>query len=251
MWGLILTRKNVLITGVNRGIGKAALELFLLEGYNVIGTIRQNTEEFDNFKKTLSIENDQWIKILKFDITNYEEVSFNIKNLYKDNIILDVLVNNAGVPHGSIFEMTPVKKIKNIFETNFFSQINLIQLVLRMMKKSNSPSIINIGSLSGVIGGKGNIAYGSSKAALMYTTKVMAEEFAIYNIRVNSIAPNVTKTEMLKQMDPKSHDKLIEYSFQKRSGSVGDICNLIVFLASSKSSYLNGQIIRIDGGMLS
>ena len=158
-------------------------------------------------------------------------------------------MNNAGVASGSIVEMTSQKNLKDIFDVNFFSQIRLTQLLLKYLKKSKNSSIINIGSIVSQIPERGTLAYGSSKAAFMHATKIMSNEFSNYKIRVNGICPNVTNTKMLQKMDQNSKDKLILRSFSKRTCEPIEVANLVMFLASKKSEYINGQIIRLDGGM--
>ena len=211
--------------------------------------LEKQTLSFQNIYLTLKKKTKQTVDLLEFDLENEEEMKSKIQSLYKKNITLDVLVNNAGIPSGSIFEMTSLKNLKKIFEVNFFAQIRLTQLLIRLLKKSKSSSIINLGSISGLIADRGTLAYGSSKAALMFATKVMANELATYKIRVNAIAPNATKTKMLDKMDESAKKFLIEQSFLNRESLPNEVADLVLYLASDKSTYLNGQIIRLDGGM--
>ena len=151
-----------------------------------------------------------------------------------------------GIPGGSLTEMTSIKSLREIFEINFFSQIKVIQLLLRLLKKSKNGSIINIGSISGLFAERGNLAYGSSKAALMFATKIMAKEFSVYNIRVNSIAPTVTETDMLKKMDENAKDKLLKDANLKKPLSPMDVANKALYLASDETINISGQIIEIN-----
>ena len=187
--------------------------------------------------------------VLKFDLTNENQVKKSILKIDKKKLKINVLINNAGVASGSIFEMTSINIMKKVFEVNFFSQLKFIQLMLKNLKKSQSSSIINIGSLSGIVAERGFISYGSSKAALMYATKILSNELSNYGIRVNAIAPNITKSKMLNLMSKKSIESFKEQSFLKKECTVNDIANLISFLASDDAKYLNGQVIRLDGGM--
>jgi len=145
--------------------------------------------------------------------------------------------------------MTSQKNLKEIFDINFFAQIKITQLVLKYLKESENASIINIGSISGKIPDRGNLAYGCSKTALMHATKIMANEFSNYKIRVNGINPNVTNSKMLKQMSDSAKEKLINNSYLKRACEPKEIAELIFFLSTKNSNYINGQVIDINGGM--
>ena len=243
----MLTGKTAFLTGSNRGIGKAILIKFLENGADIICAVRKIDPEFKDFIQLNSKKLKNKIKILEFNLGDEVQMSNAIQSLYKEKITLDILVNNAGIAGGSLFEMTSIKNLKNIFEINFFSQIKLTQLLLRLLKKSKKASIINIGSVSGIDGERGTITYGSSKAALMFATKVMAKEFSVYNIRVNSIAPSATNTDMLNQMDKAAKKKLLENSSLEKPLSVEEVADKVLFLASEKSINVNGQIIKIDG----
>ena len=245
-----MVRKTVFITGANRGIGKKALHAFLIDGYDIICSVRQKNKEFQEYVSLLPIKKNQTIRILEFDIVDHKKVKQEITLLYKDKVVLDVLINNAGIADGSLFEMTSIKKLKEVFEVNFFSQLYITQLLLRLLKKSKYGSIINIGSISGIRADRGTLSYGSSKAALMHSTKIIANELSNYGIRVNSIAPNITATDMLNKMEPKTKQGLLDQTFLNRVCKPEEISDLILFLASEKSAYINGQIFRLDGGMI-
>ena len=147
-----------------------------------------------------------------------------------------------------MIHMKGLKFLKqNYYCDKYLSQIKLIQLTLRLLKKSSNSSVINIGSISGLLSERGTLSYGSSKAALMYATKIMAKEFAVYKIRVNSIAPSVAKTDMLKNMDPNSIKKLLTLSSLKEPLDVDKIADKVLYLASDSSKKVNGEIIKIDG----
>ena len=245
----MLSGKTALITGSNGGIGRAIIDTFVENGSNLICTIRKSDSEFSDYLSKIKKKPKQYIEILEFDLEDEENTKKQIQTLYKKDITLDVLVNNAGMPSGSVFEMTSSKNLKKVFEVNFFAQIRLAQLLIRLLKKSKNSSIINLGSLSGLVAERGTLAYGSSKAALMFATKVMANELSAYNIRVNAIAPSATKTKMLDKMNKDAKKLLIEKSFLRRECLPNEVADLVLYLASDKSKYLNGQIIRLDGGM--
>jgi 3-oxoacyl-[acyl-carrier protein] reductase len=240
----MFVKKNILITGCSRGIGKSLVEKFLLQGANLICCVRKNSNDFKNFiKKNKNSSN--VLQILEFDLKDEEEMKKSIKFIYENKINIDILINNAGMPQGSIFEMTPIKLIKEVFEINFFSQLKLVQLLLKSLKQSKDGVIINIGSVSGLEPLRGNISYGTSKAALMFSTQILAEELKNYNIRVNSFAPSLTNTNMMSLMDEKSKKKLMKLSKIEKPYSVNEVAEKILILASEKFTNINGKIFTM------
>lgn len=241
----MLKGKTALITGANGGIGRSIVNLFLKNNANVICLIRKSDKQFNKYVKRLSKN----ITVIESDLTDEINLKRQVEKAFSNKKKLDILVNNAGKASGSIIEMTSQKNLKEIFNVNFFSQIRLTQLVLKYLKNSKKPSIVNIGSVSAKIADRGTLAYGCSKIAMMHATKIMANEFSNYKIKVNGICPNATNTKMLKKMDSKSRDTLISRSFMKKPCEPIDVANLILYLSSKNSEYINGQIIFMDGGM--
>jgi len=244
---MLLLNKTVLITGCNGGIGKVLCKKFVSNGANIICCIRKKDNKFYKYVKILSKKYKRKIKMLLFDLENEKQITKSINSLYKNNTTIDVLINNAGIASGSLIEMTLLKDLKKVFQVNFFSQIYIIQKLLKLLKKSNTPSIINICSIAGLLNHRGTMAYGSSKAALIFATKVMANEFSLYNIRVNAIAPSAVNIGMYKRMDKNSKKLLLKDSFLKKPISVEQIANKILYLASEKSLKDNGKIIIMNG----
>jgi 3-oxoacyl-[acyl-carrier protein] reductase len=244
----ILTGKVALITGCNRGIGKSILTAFASNGADIWACARKPSEEFvkmiDKLSQTCSVE----INPMYFDLSNEAEIKANIRELYYGKNGIDILVNNAGISHGSFIQMTPINQVRQVFEVNFFSQLLLTQLISKIMLKLKHGNIINISSIAGIDPSSGNIAYGSSKAALIYATKVMAREFAPY-IRVNAIAPGLTGTAMAEEMEKKAKENMIHGNFMNRLAEPDEIANTALFLASDQSSFVNGQVLRVDGGI--
>lgn len=245
----MLKGKNVLITGTNRGIGKSVLEIFAQDGANIIAHSRNKNEEHEKYLKEISAKNNINIFPIYFDLNDKLKIKEVFKTFYKDKIAIDILVNNAGIAHGGYFQMTPVSKIKEVFEINLFSQMEITQYVLKIMSKQNSGAIINLASIAGLDLEQGNSAYGVSKAAIIAWTKTLALEMARYNIRVNAVAPSLADTNMAKQMEEKSGISMLEKSAMKRLANPDEIAKTILFLASDNASFITGQVIRIDGGM--
>lgn len=244
-----LVGKTALITGCNRGIGKEILSLFAKEGASVIACVRKENIEFISFISELSLKCAVSIEPLYFDISNEEEIKAAMKSLLQKKTKIDILVNNAGIATGAFLQMTSMKQLKDVFQINFFSHVLITQFVSRMMMKERMGCIINMGSIAGLENFGGYSAYGSSKAALMYFTKTIARELAPYNIRVNSIAPGLTDTGMAGLMEDKAWKEMVGRSDLNRLGEPKEIAELALFLASDKSSFITGQIIRADGGM--
>jgi 3-oxoacyl-[acyl-carrier protein] reductase len=245
----LLQNKVALITGSNRGIGKAILETYACNGATIWACARKESEEFNHYLSDLSLKFNVIIKPLYFDLINEAEIKeiFNSNHLLKERI--DILVNNAGIAFGGLFQMTSVRQLKNVFEVNFFSQVLITQYVSKIMIRQGSGSIINMSSVVGLDPDPGYLAYGSSKAALIYMTKVIAKELASKNIRINAIAPGLTETDMASQMEEKAKRTLIESSSMNRMASPTEIADAALFLASDMSSFITGQVIRVDGGM--
>ena len=244
-----LERKTALITGCNRGIGKEILSLFVSEGASIIACVRKETPDFISFISELSLKYAVSIELLVFDISNEEEIKAAMKSLVQKKVKIDILVNNAGIATGAFLQMTSMKQLREVFQINFFFHVLITQLVSRIMLKEKKGCIINMGSIAGLENFAGYTAYGSSKAALMCFTKTIARELAPYNIRVNSIAPGLTDTGMAGQMEDKAWKEMVGRSDLNRLGDPKEIAELALFLASDKSSFITGQIIRADGGM--
>lgn len=241
--------KNVMITGTNRGIGRAMLEAFAKEGANIWAHARKETPEFTENLKCVSETYDVEIMPVFFDMTNSLEMKQAIKEIRDSKKIVDVLINNAGVAHGGLFQMTSLEKMRDVFDVNYFAILELTQLISRLMVRQKKGSIINIASVSGLDLKAGNCAYGTSKAALIAATKVLSYELAPQGIRVNAIAPGLTDTNMAVLMEEKAGDTMVRETSLKRLGLPEEIAQTAIFLASDKASFITGQTLRVDGGM--
>lgn len=245
----LLTGKTAVVTGANRGIGKAILEIFGQNGSNIIACARTESSEFTDYVRQLEERCKISVLPVYFDLNDINAVKAATQKIVATKLPVNILVNNAGSATGAIFQMTPLEAMEKNMRVNFTSQIVFSQGLSRYMSRFGAGSIINISSISGVLGTAGTLAYGSSKAAMILATKTMATELGSKNIRVNAIAPSLTKTDMFDQMDPGARDKLIESSALKRAAEPEEIANTALFLASDLSSYITGQVIRVDGGL--
>lgn len=246
---MLLLNKTAVITGCSRGIGKSVLEVFAKNKCNIWACTRKQSADFEHMIAALSGENNVKITPLYFDLYQDEEIKEAMKQIYSSKQKIDILVNNAGATSpNALFLMSSIHTIKENFEANFFSQMLVTQYVSRLMAKQNSGSIINIASIAGLDGGPGQLEYCSSKAAIIGATKKLSHELSTYNIRVNAIAPGLVETEMLDNMTDELKKRILNQTTLHRLGQPIEIANSVLFLASDLSSYITGQILRVDGG---
>lgn len=241
--------KTVLITGCNRGIGREAVRVFAEHGYDLICCIRRPNDEFASYIAELSEKHAVVIDLLYFDMADESAIKAALTPLIKSNRKIDVLVNNAGIASGGLLHMTSMAKLKEVFQINFFSQVLITQLVSKLMIRHKGGSIINMGSIAGLENFSGYTSYGSSKAALMFFTRTIAKELAPHGVRVNSVAPGLTDTNMATQMEEKAWAEMIKRTDLQRLGHPNEVVSAILWLASDATSFITGQIIRVDGGM--
>ena len=246
-----IKKKNVIITGCNKGIGKATLEDFAKSGANIFACVRSNTKIFKNLVNQLKKKYKIKIYIIQLDLSKKSSILNCANEIFKINRNIDIIVNNAGMLFNSLFLMTSEKQLSEIFHVNYFSQIYLTQLIAKGMIKNKSGNIIFVSSTSGINGDYGRFAYSATKAAIINTVKILSKELSPYNIRVNSICPGLTDTDLMKE---NTKENIIQEEVKKislkRIASVKEIAKTILFLASKDSSYINGQNIVVDGGYL-
>lgn len=241
-------QKNVIITGSNRGIGKALVEVFAKTGCNVWACARKQNPEFEEHLSALSSENGVWVKPVYFEMTNEASLNNGLQTIFADKIPIDVLINNAGISTVGLLSQSRVDEIRHLFEVNYFSVLRLIQLVSKKMMIRRKGVIINMASIAGIEPQPGKIAYGSSKAAIILMTQCLAKELGPVGIRVNAIAPGPIDTEMIHQYNDDMLKQLSSESSLRRLGKPLEIANTALFLASEQASYINGEIIKVDGG---
>jgi 3-oxoacyl-[acyl-carrier protein] reductase len=225
------------------------MTFFAREGASIIACVRKESVEFSSYIQDVSSKYGISADVLYFDMLDEESIKSTIKPLLIKKRKIDILVNNAGIAAGAFLQMTSMAQLKEVFQINFFSQVLITQLISKLMMREKQGAIINMGSVAGLENYAGYTAYGSSKAAIMYFTKTISKELAAYNIRVNAIAPGLTDTGMAGQMEAGAAKEMVEGSSMGRLAKPEEIAELALFLASDKSSFMTGQIVRIDGGM--
>ena len=247
---LLLKNKNTVITGCNRGIGKEIVRVFAENGANIWACVREESGTFSKYINNLEQKHSVSINPVYFDLSDEEQIKTGVKTIKETKEPVDILVNNAGAIFTALFQMTSMKKLKEMFEINYFSQMLLTQYISRIMMRQKSGSIINLSSSAAIEGNKGRTGYASAKAAMITSTKVLAKELAPYNIRVNAVAPGLTQTEMMVSSTPEDALKeTLNRICMKRVGQPEEIANSVLFLASNLSSYMTSQVLRVDGGM--
>ncbi len=241
--------KTVFITGCNRGIGRTMVDLFAQNGYNIIACNRKQDDDFDNFIKNLQSEYGVDIQKCYADLSDEHSIKECLSQLLKSKPKIDVMINNAGIVDKGLLQMTPIQKIRDVFQINFFAHVQLIQGISRLMMRQKSGVIINMASIGGIDAYPAYVSYGCSKAAIIYLTKTLAQEFAPYGIRVNALAPSMVKTRMQEQMGDEANEEIMRRTALKRNAEPEEIAKLALFVASDDSAFITGQIIRIDGGL--
>ncbi len=243
-----LREKNAVITGANRGIGRAIVEKFAKEGACIWACARKYSEPFEKDMSKLSEQYGVWIRPVYFDLRIEKEINDGWKQIISEKKTIDILVNNAGIASGSLLTMTSMDTLKEVFEVNFFSQVRMIQVAARKMMRQKSGCIINMTSVGGMEHRPGYLAYGSSKAALIWVTRMAAKELGCYGIRVNGIAPAMVDTDMGHFRKETEMQKIIADTPLRRLIRPSEVADAAVFLASENASFITGEILRVDGG---
>ena len=252
---MLLEGKTAVVTGCNRGIGKAILENFAKNGADVFAVVRKEQEEFTLYINELMSEYKVDIIPIYMDLSNEDEVRSGAKSIigYKDvngkKKSIDILVNNAGMSNPlNSFAMTKMETIRSAFEVNLFGPMLLTQLLARNMMRNKSGSIVFVSSSAAFDGGA-NIEYSASKAAIIGEVKRLAVEYGPYNLRVNAVAPGLTATDMGNSMSEEDEKIALSMNIMKRKGEPREIADTVAFLASDMSSFITAQVIRADGGL--
>ncbi|GIR07235.1 MAG: beta-ketoacyl-ACP reductase [Gammaproteobacteria bacterium] len=234
--------KSVLITGVSRGIGLSIAKEFIQNDYFVFGTSRS---KFD-LSKALESNN---CKHLIVDVNDRDSITSIMKDIPGENNTLDCLVNNAGITADQLFIRMKDSEWDDVINTNLTGIFNITKPVSKMMLKQKSGSIINISSVSGLMGNAGQVNYSSSKSALLGFTKSLAKELAPRGINVNCICPGFIESDMTNELTSDQRDQALSQIPLGNFGSDTDIAKLTLFLSSDNAKYITGQSISVDGGM--
>lgn len=243
--------RTAIITGARTGIGLAILDEFASHGINIWAVLHHEDNIFNMHIERLQTDYKIWIKTVYADLSNNDSLLEGIKTILRERIPIDVLVNAAGVVGANrLFQMTSLEEMRRVFDVNFFAPIQIMQLVTRQMARQKKGSVINIASIAGIDGDPAQMEYSASKAALICATKKLAFELGSSGIRVNAIAPGTTETKMIDAMTADVKKEMVSKVALGRFGKPSEIAGLCYFLASDSSSYITGQTIRVDGGIM-
>lgn len=244
-----MDRKVALVTGGNRGIGKEIALVLAEDGYDIALNYRRETEELENVKNEIELKGVNCL-LVKGDVSIFEDCEKMVKQTIDKYGKIDCLVNNAGITKDTLFLRMKEEDFKSVIDVNLVGTFNVTKQVVPYMTKARQGRIINLASVVGVSGNAGQANYSASKAGIIGFTKSLAKELASRNILVNAVAPGFIKTDMTDVLKEEQKEAILNVVPLKREGSPRDVANVVKFLAGEGSSYITGQVINIDGGML-
>ncbi|MFA9376892.1 MAG: SDR family NAD(P)-dependent oxidoreductase [Lachnotalea sp.] len=245
----LLEEKTVIITGSNRGIGYAILDRMAKHGARIFACARKQNDEFEKNITVIAEENSVEIIPLYFDMCDSEAMREAVKRIRATRYILDILVNNAGIlSNYQRFNMMSMDDARKLYDVDFFAQMEFTQFISRLMQRNKTGSIIYISSIAGMDAFFASFDYVSCKAAIDAAMKQQARELGQFGIRVNSVAPGIIETDMIENSDSNNLKSILPAIMLGRFGQMEEVADAVVFLGSSMSSYITGQILRIDGG---
>lgn len=241
--------KVAFITGSTRGIGKEIAITLASSGYDIAINYRTDNEDLKNTKKEIEGKGVKCIAV-KGDVASFEDCERLTKEIIEEYGKIDVLVNNAGITKDTLLMRMKKEDFQDVIDVNLVGTFNVTKNVISHMIKARSGKVINISSVVGVAGNAGQTNYSASKAGIIGFTKSLAKEVASRGILVNAVAPGFIETGMTDVLKEEIKEEIAKTIPLKRMGTSKDVANLVKFLASDDSSYITGQVINVDGGML-
>ena len=241
--------KVAFITGATRGIGRQIAITLAKEGFDIAINYRKENEDLIETKKMVE---DQKVKCftVQGDVSSFEDSERMIKDIIEEFNHIDILVNNAGITKDMLLMRMKKEDFESVIGVNLVGTFNITKNVIPYMMKNRRGRIINISSVVGISGNAGQTNYSASKAGIIGFTKSLAKEVGSRNILVNAVAPGFIETQMTDVLKDEVKEEISKTIPLKRMGTVEDVANVVKFLASKDSSYITGQVINIDGGML-
>lgn len=237
------------ITGTTRGIGREIAITLAKNGFNIALNYRTQNEELENLKKEIESENVKCFAV-QGDVSSFESAEEMVNKIIEKFGKIDVLVNNAGITKDMLLMRMKKEDFESVIDVNLVGTFNVTKNVIPFMMKQRSGRIINISSVVGISGNAGQTNYSASKAGIIGFTKSLAKEVGSRNILVNAVAPGFIETQMTDVLKDEVKEEIAKQIPLKRMGTTQDVANVVKFLASEESSYITGQVIQVDGGML-
>ncbi len=241
--------KVALITGATRGIGKQIAIKLAKEGYDIAINYRKENEELANAKAEIEKNNVKCLAV-QGDVSNFDDTKRLVDEVINEFGAIDVLVNNAGITKDMLILRMQKEDFESVINVNLTGTFNVTKNVVPYMMKKRSGRIINISSVVGISGNAGQTNYSASKAGIIGFTKSLAKEVASRNILVNAVAPGFIETDMTSVLKDDVKAEIAKNIPLRRMGTADDVANVVKFLASDDSSYITGQVISVDGGLL-
>lgn len=241
--------KVAFITGGTRGIGRQIALTLAKAGMNIVVNYRTENEDLEITKKEIEKQGVKCFGV-QGDVSNFEDCERMTKEIIEKFEKIDVLVNNAGITKDCLLMRMKKEDFEDVINVNLVGTFNVTKNIIPYMMKQRSGRIINISSVVGVSGNAGQTNYSASKAGIIGFTKSLAKEVASRNILVNAVAPGFIETKMTDVLKDEVKEEISKTIPLKRMGTPEDVANVVEFLASEKSSYITGQVINVDGGML-
>ena len=245
----LLRNKVTLITGAGRGIGRVIAEQFAMDGAIVYVNDLQ-VGDMDVWALDCSKRNNTKVIPVCFDVTDTNQLKQNLIAIFKAEGRIDCVVNNAAIVANQKLGMVTKSLLEKMYSVNVFAVIDMLQIASRLMLRNGGGCFVNIASITGVVGSPGQVAYSSSKGAVIAMTKSAAKELSTLNVRVNAVAPGIIETERFKELyesDGEKIDQRISRIALGRLGTPQDVANAVSFLASDRASYISGHILGVDG----
>lgn len=239
-----------LITGGSRGIGKKVAEKFAQKGYNLVINYVSDNTNIKELVQELKQEDNQEIMFIKADVTDFMSCEQLVKQAIEKFGKIDVLVNNAGITKDNLLARMKEEEFDKVIEVNLKGTFNMTKNVVPFMMKKRYGKIVNISSVVGVSGNAGQCNYAASKAGIIGFTKSLAKELASRNILANCIAPGFITTDMTAVLSEEVKEKIAEQIPLKKMGTAEEVANAVYFLANEENTYITGQVLNVDGGML-
>jgi 3-oxoacyl-[acyl-carrier protein] reductase len=247
---MMLKGKVCLITGSTRGIGWVTAREFARQGATVILNHRSSAELLEERSRELENEFQVTATGLIADVTDAAAVKSCYAEIFRRFKRLDVLVNNAGILQDALLGMITNEMMRTVIDTNLVGSLVHLQEASRLMARNRQGSVINVSSIIGRFGNDGQAVYAATKAAVIGMTMAAAKELAGKNVRVNAVAPGFIDTAMTRQLPPEKFQQRMAGIRMGRIGTAEEVAHVIVFLASEMSSYVTGQVVGVDGGMV-